>query len=154
MDENNSASASAARVSAAFNAVEAALRGLSKSERLKALKLAGAADDLIVRPLGAIAAMQQSPLPSRAAVNTVPGTRSASVPQGPSKVNRDPAVIQARAAVTASNEALRVRAHEMGVERLPNDDEIVVKHARAVAALKAARMGSGSFRDSVRNHGT
>jgi len=154
MDENNSASASAARVSAAFNAVELALRGLSKSERLKALKLAGAADDLIVRPLGAIAASQPSLLPSRRAVNTVPGTRSASVLQGPSTINRDPAVIEARAAVTASNEAVRVRAHEMGVERLPNDDEIVIKHARAVAALKAARMGSGLFRNPVKSQGT
>jgi len=151
---NNSASASAARVSAAFMAVEEALKGLSKSERLKALKLAGAADDLIVRPLGAIAASQPSSLPSRAAVNTVAGTRSASVPQGPSRVNRDPAVITARKAVEDSNEAVRLRAHEMGVERLPDDDEVVIKHARAIAALKAARMGSGLFRNPVQSQGT
>jgi len=154
MDENNSASASAARVSAAFNAVEMALMGLSKSERLKALKLAAVGDDFVVRPLGAIAASQPSLLPSRQAVNTVAGTRSASVPQGPSKVNRDPAVIQARAAVTASNEALRVRAHEMGVERLPTDDSVVIEHARAIAALKAARMGSGLFRNPAQSQGT
>jgi len=42
----------------------------------------------------------------------------------------------------------------MGVERLPNDDEIVIKHARAVAALKAARMGSGLFRNPVKSQGT